>query len=78
VRELPLAYFITFATYGSRLHGDARGAVDRAHNKPGSVRPGYDERRYEAERSQLKQPPVTLAANQRLFRPSRPAWGASP
>ncbi|MCB9384736.1 MAG: transposase [Bryobacterales bacterium] len=28
----PLAYFLTVACYGTRLHGDARGAVDRAHN----------------------------------------------
>ena len=27
----PLAYFLTFGTYGSRLHGDARGTVDRNH-----------------------------------------------
>ena len=27
----PLAYFITLGTYGSRLHGDERGSVDRHH-----------------------------------------------
>jgi REP element-mobilizing transposase RayT len=26
------AYFITFATYGARLHGDAVGSVDREHH----------------------------------------------
>jgi REP element-mobilizing transposase RayT len=29
--ERPLAYFLTFGTYGSRLHGDARGSIDRHH-----------------------------------------------
>ncbi len=28
-------YFITFSTYGTRLHGDPRGTVDRDHNVPG-------------------------------------------
>jgi hypothetical protein len=29
----PLAYLITFRTYGSWLYGDARGSVDRYNNK---------------------------------------------
>ena len=28
----PLGYFITWTTYGTRLHGDGRGSVDRRHN----------------------------------------------
>ncbi len=31
--EKPLAYFITFRTYGTWLHGDERQSVDRARNK---------------------------------------------
>ena len=31
----PLAYFITFRTYGTWLHGDQRGAIDRKHNRLG-------------------------------------------
>jgi REP element-mobilizing transposase RayT len=30
----PLAYFITFSTYGVWLHGRAEGSVDRLHNEP--------------------------------------------
>ena len=30
----PLAYLITFACYGARLHGDENGSVDRRHNIP--------------------------------------------
>ena len=34
---LALAYFITFSTYGTWLHGDERGSVDRDHNTTGEV-----------------------------------------
>jgi REP element-mobilizing transposase RayT len=34
----PLAYFITFSCYGTRLHGDEEDSVDRAHNTPGAPR----------------------------------------
>ncbi|MGE3074491.1 MAG: transposase [Dehalococcoidia bacterium] len=33
VPEHPVAYFLTFATYGSWLHGDARGSKDAEHNR---------------------------------------------
>jgi REP element-mobilizing transposase RayT len=32
-RTSPYAYFITFTTYGTRLHGDQRGTVDRENNQ---------------------------------------------
>ena len=32
----PLAYFISFRTYGTWLHGDLRGSIDRFHNQYGS------------------------------------------
>jgi REP element-mobilizing transposase RayT len=31
----PLAYFITFSSYGTRLHGSENGSVDRNHNQYG-------------------------------------------
>ena len=31
-----LAYFLTWTTYGTRLHGDQRGSIDAAHNTPGT------------------------------------------
>jgi REP element-mobilizing transposase RayT len=34
--DRPLAYFITFTTYGTWLHGDARGSVDVRHNEVGA------------------------------------------
>ncbi len=41
--DRPLAYFITFRTHGTWLHGDQRGAVDRhGRNIYGSERIGLD------------------------------------
>ena len=31
--EIPLAHLITFRSYGTWLHGDKRGSVDRFHNQ---------------------------------------------
>jgi REP element-mobilizing transposase RayT len=56
----PAAYFITFSTYGARLHGDARGTSDRTHNLPGTPLLAFDERRWEAERALMKAQPFTL------------------
>ena len=34
--DRPIAYFITFTTYGTWLHGDERGSVDKEHNRVGA------------------------------------------
>ena len=34
--EVPLAYFISFRTASTWLHGDKRGSIDRFHNRYGS------------------------------------------
>jgi hypothetical protein len=31
--DLPLGYLITFRCYGTWLHGDERGSIDRFHNR---------------------------------------------
>ena len=31
--DLPLGYLITFRSYGTWLHGDERGSIDRFHNR---------------------------------------------
>jgi REP element-mobilizing transposase RayT len=33
--DTPLAYLISFRSYGTWLHGDKRGSVDRVHNRYG-------------------------------------------
>ena len=35
-RPVALTYLITFTRYGTRLHGDETGSVDREHNFPGN------------------------------------------
>ena len=44
----PLAYFLTWTAYGTWLHGDERGSVDRVHNKPGQPVLSADARRLRA------------------------------
>jgi hypothetical protein len=34
--HIPLAYLITFRAYGTWLHGDKRGSVNRFHNRFGT------------------------------------------
>jgi hypothetical protein len=31
--DTPLAYFISFRAYGTWLHGDKRGSIDRFNNR---------------------------------------------
>ncbi|HYE60872.1 MAG TPA: transposase [Phycisphaerales bacterium] len=63
--SLPLAYFLTWACYGQRLHGDERGTVDREHNRRGSPMLAPDPRRVARERAVMNGPPVTLSAAMR-------------
>ena len=58
----PLAYFITFRTYGTWLHGDARGSVDRSHNIFGTPLLEPDTKRERAELERCSREPVTLDA----------------
>ena len=60
----PLAYHITFGTYGTRLHGDPRGTVDRSMNHPGDPIIGADPAWWEMERKKLKYDPVILTHEQ--------------
>ena len=61
----PLAYFVSFRTYGTLLHGDERGSVDRKQNKYGTPRIAPNKRLQTAERKLLKHPPIKLDAYQR-------------
>ncbi|MGP8247307.1 MAG: transposase [Bryobacteraceae bacterium] len=55
-----MRYFITFACYGARLHGDESGSVDRRHNLVGSRRLEPDSQRVMAERREMLQEPYVL------------------
>jgi len=62
---IPMGYLITFRTYGTWLHGDRRGSVDRFHNIYGTpyLPPGPSRQRY--ERKLMKMPPVKLDSRRR-------------
>jgi len=61
----PLGYLLTFRAYGTWLHGDKRGSVDRLHKRFGSPMLPPSERRNQIERRLLKQRPVKFDARQR-------------
>src|SRR5438876_10021431 len=63
--DQPLAYFITFTTYGTWLHGDERGSVDRGHNQFDSPWLEPDSSRFAAGRSRMAQAAYALDAARR-------------
>jgi len=65
--NFPLAYHITFGTYGTRLHGSDRPTVDRSQNQFGEPVIGKDLEWETIERSLLKFPPRILTVRQRQF-----------
>ena len=63
--RIPLAYLITFRSYGTWLHGDERGSVDRHRNRYESPRIAKTGPWFRANAQTLKHPPVTLDAARR-------------
>ena len=63
--EIPLAYLITFRTYGTWLHGDARGSTNRFRNKYKTSHLPKEDRWLEINRGRLTEEPLTLAPEQR-------------
>jgi REP element-mobilizing transposase RayT len=61
----PIAYLITFRAYGTWLHGDGRGSVDRFHRVYGAPMLPPNAKRRKYERGLLTQPPVKLDADRR-------------
>ena len=59
----PIAYFITFTTYGAWLHGDTRSSVirDKGNSKVLESHPGL----YQHEQAKLAFPPVLLNSGHR-------------
>lgn len=56
----PLAYFITFTTYGTWLHGRNPGSVDRDHNAPGTPFLPADSELEQEQRRAMRQDPYLL------------------
>ena len=63
--EFPLAYLITLRTYGTWLHGDERGSMDRNNNVYGTRKISSNPRLQQSDHGLLKHPPITLNAKQR-------------
>jgi REP element-mobilizing transposase RayT len=61
----PLAYFITFTTYGTWLRGRAPGSVDREHNIPGTPFLPPDQELEREMLSAMRQEPYILDASRR-------------
>ncbi len=60
--DTPIAYFISFRTYGTWLHGDERGSIDRHNNAYGSPYIEPNESWLNYSKGLLKSPPFKLNA----------------
>lgn len=66
-RSQPLAYLITIRTYGTWLHGDERGSMDRReYNRFGDPKIAPSGLRIERDRSLMKHPAFVLNAQARI------------
>ena len=63
--DVPLGYLITFRCYGTWLHGDDRGSIDRFHNRYQSPYLPPSSRRQRVCERLRRSKPVTLNAEQR-------------
>ena len=61
----PLAYLISFRTYGTWLHGDLRGSIDRHHNRYRSAFLAPNRRWLLHNQHQLRTAPFLLSAAHR-------------
>jgi REP element-mobilizing transposase RayT len=65
-RSQPLAFLITFRTYGTWLHGDERGAVDRrSYHRYGTPVMPRNRKVFNDEKAELKHSPIVLNRAQR-------------
>ena len=63
--RLTLRYLITFTCYGTHLHGDESGTVDRHHNLPGSRVLETNPERATTEAELMDQKPYLLDSTRR-------------
>ena len=61
----PLAFLLTFRTYGTWLHGDERGSVDRLHNGVGTPYLSPDPRRAGTANARMRAAALELDENMR-------------
>ena len=60
-----MTYLITLVCYGSHLHGDDAGSVDRQHRLPGSRTMEADPKRVLAEKQRMNQEPYGMDRRRR-------------
>jgi REP element-mobilizing transposase RayT len=60
--DVPIAYLITFRTYGTWLAGDARGSIDRFNNTYGTPRAPSNVIREQQQAAKLKSEPFLMNA----------------
>jgi len=65
--KIPYAYFITFRTYGTWLHGDSRGSVDRRHNKHAERFLTPNSKLQKVKTAIMKEQPFFLAPEQQII-----------
>ena len=63
--DIPLAYLISFRTYGTWLHGDERGSTNRFHNAFRTPHIAPNEKWEKHTQRQLRSQPLLLNAAQR-------------
>lgn len=63
--ETPLAYFISFRSYGTWLHGDNRGSIDRFHNRYKSPYLPASKTWHDYNQQRLRVEPLILKAEHR-------------
>jgi REP element-mobilizing transposase RayT len=64
--DIPLAYLVTFRCYGTWLHGDERGSVNRFHNQYKSPYLPAEKKWIQTNRRRLRNEIVALNAEQRI------------
>ena len=63
--DTPLAYFISFRAYGTWLHGDKRGSIDRSHNRYRSPYIPTNDKWQHFNEQRLRSEPLILKARHR-------------
>ena len=63
--DIPMGYLLTFRTYGTWLHGDLRGSIDRFHNRYGAPYLSPSQVRQTHDRRLLRGQPLLLHPKQR-------------
>ncbi|MEO1277970.1 MAG: transposase [Planctomycetota bacterium] len=60
-----VAYFLTWTTYGTRVHGDGRGSIDDGHNTPGTPPLPADPSRHARVAATMAEAPFVMDAPMR-------------